>query len=287
MRLIAYPTRPFFVLRRRPRFNLSLCAILRDEARNVLEWVAFHRLVGIEHFYIYDNASSDGTASLLRERFPAELITIVDWPERPGQFSSYRHAIANFANETEWGAFIDCDEFLFPTREETLPPLLEMARQRSGLCAFWLLFGSSGLQSRPPGLCIEAFTRRAHEDFINNHHPKSILRLHEVLSFSDAHFFNTRRGCVDERGRIVALDRKNPALPIEISHERIRINHYFTKSVAEWEIKRARGRADSKLGEPNYMRPVTDFDLHDRNEVEDLTIQRYLPALKASLDALT
>jgi len=286
VRLIAYPTRPFFVLRRRPRFSLSLCAILRDEAPNVLEWVAFHRLVGIEHFYIYDNGSSDGTASLLRERFPAELITIVEWPRRPGQLSCYAHAIATFAGETEWCAFIDSDEFLFPTREDTLMPLLDIARHASGLCAFWLIFGSNGLKSRQAGLCIEAFTRRAADGFYIHHHPKTILRMYEVLSFTDPHFFNTRRGSVDEQGRPVALDRETQGLPPSVSHEHIRINHYFTKSAAEWEIKRRRGSACKLLDDPAFFRPQADFDLHDRNEVADLTIQRYLPRLKASLAAL-
>jgi glycosyltransferase involved in cell wall biosynthesis len=286
VRLITYPTRPFFVLRRRPRFHLSICAILLNEAPFVLEWIAFHRLVGIEHFYIYDNGSTDGTVELLRERFPPNVVTIVDWPQRPAQLSSYRHAIEQFAGETEWGAFIDCDEFLFPTYEDSLPPLLDMARHRSGLCAFWLLFGSNGLQTRPPGLCIEAFTRRAREDFNNNRHPKSIVRLHEVVYFSDSHFFDTRRGSIDEKGRVVTLNRKTPALPTVFSHERIRINHYFTKSAAEWKIKQARGMVEKKPGAPDFIRPQSHFDIHDRNEVEDLTIQRFLPRLKASLAAL-
>jgi glycosyl transferase family 2 len=286
VRLITYPTKPWFVLRRRPRYNLSICAILRDEAPYVLEWVAFHRLVGVEHFYIYDNGSSDGMADLLRARFPADVVTIVDWPERPAQVSSYRHAVEHFAGETEWGAFIDCDEFLFPTYEDSLPPLLDLARNRSGLCAFWLLFGSNGLQLRPPGLCIEAFTRRAATDFHNHQHPKNIVRLHEVVFLSDPHFFDTRRGTVDEMGRLVALNRKAPALPTVFSHDRIRINHYFTKSAAEWKIRQARGKVIRRPGDPDFMRPQSDFDIHDRNEVEDLTIQRFLPRLKASLAAL-
>jgi len=287
VRLIAHSTRPFFVLRRRPRFHLSACAILLNEAPYVLEWIAFHRLVGIEHFYIYDNGSTDGTVELLRERFPADLITILDWPKRPGQISCYHHAIATFASETEWCAFIDGDEFLFPTRQETLPPLLNIARHSSGLCAFWLIFGSNGLKTRAPGLCTEAFTRRAESGFHIHHHPKSIVRLHEVLFFGDPHFFDTRRGSVDEQGRPVAFDRKTQALPPVASHERIRINHYFTKSAAEWEIKRQRGSAVRLSDGVGFTRPQSDFVLHDRNEVEDLTIQRYLPALKASLAALT
>ena len=33
---------------------LSICAIYRDEAPYLVEWIEFHRLVGVEHFYLYD-----------------------------------------------------------------------------------------------------------------------------------------------------------------------------------------------------------------------------------------
>jgi glycosyltransferase involved in cell wall biosynthesis len=286
VRLTAYRTWPFFVLRRRPRFHLSLCAILLNEAPYVLEWIAFHRLVGIEHFYIYDNGSTDGTVELLRERFPAGLITIIDWPRPAAQVAAYRHAVATFADQTEWCAFIDGDEFLFPATEDSLPPLLEMARHHSGLCAFWLLFGSNGLKTRPPGLCIEAFSRRAGDDFHNHRHPKNIVRLHETAFLSNPHLFDTRRGIIDDQRRIVPFDRKAAFLPMQASHESIRVNHYFTKSADEWALKRARGRATRNAGAPDHIRPESDFALHDRNEVEDLTIQRYVARLKASLASL-
>lgn len=30
---------------------LAVCAIFRDEAPYLAEWIEFHRLVGVEHFY--------------------------------------------------------------------------------------------------------------------------------------------------------------------------------------------------------------------------------------------
>ena len=34
--------------------------MLKDEADAVVEWIEYHRLLGVEHFYIYDNNSRDG-----------------------------------------------------------------------------------------------------------------------------------------------------------------------------------------------------------------------------------
>ena len=286
MRFTTSRSWPFIVRRGHPRHFLSCCAIVRNEASDILEWVAFQRLVGVDHFYIYDNGSTDHTADLLRSRFSEDVVTLIDWPARPGQLASYAHAIANFAGDTEWCAFIDADEFLFPTAGDSLVPLLESTGRASALCAFWLIFGSSGYRQRPPGLCIESFTYRAGADFHPNGHPKSIVKLREALGLRDPHLFFTRHGSIDEQGRPVPRHRAAPTPQQEFSHERIRINHYFAKSARQWAVKQARGQVTHAPGDPEFRRPDSDFHLHDRNEVEDLTILRFLPRLRASLAAL-
>ena len=35
--------------------TVCLAAILKDEDPFVEEWVAYHRLLGVDHFYLYDN----------------------------------------------------------------------------------------------------------------------------------------------------------------------------------------------------------------------------------------
>jgi hypothetical protein len=39
--------------------NLAVCAIFRDEAPFLDEWIRFHIGVGATHFYLYNNFSSD------------------------------------------------------------------------------------------------------------------------------------------------------------------------------------------------------------------------------------
>jgi hypothetical protein len=38
---------------------LAICAIIRDEALYLEEWVAFHMIMGVSAFCIYDNGSTD------------------------------------------------------------------------------------------------------------------------------------------------------------------------------------------------------------------------------------
>ena len=61
---------------------------------------------------------------------------------------------------------------------------------------------------------------------------------------------------------------------------KLRINHYFLKSREEFKRKVERGGADIK-----ERIKIDEFDSHDRNEIEDLTISRFIQALKSKIIA--
>lgn len=53
------------------RFALAVCAIFKDEAAYLREWLDFHLLMGVEHFYLYDNGSSDQSGRPWHRTWPA------------------------------------------------------------------------------------------------------------------------------------------------------------------------------------------------------------------------
>ena len=55
---------------------LSLCAIMKDESPYIREWLLFHLEVGVEHFYLYDNGITCGTAEVIKS------VTSVRFAER-------------------------------------------------------------------------------------------------------------------------------------------------------------------------------------------------------------
>ena len=44
----------------RTRHGLVVCALVRDEAPFLREWLAYHAVAGVDHVYVYDDGSSDG-----------------------------------------------------------------------------------------------------------------------------------------------------------------------------------------------------------------------------------
>ena len=65
--------------------KIAVCALFKDEAPYLLEWLAFHRMIGVDLFVLYDNGSSDGGADLVRASSFGRNVSIIDWPDRPGQ----------------------------------------------------------------------------------------------------------------------------------------------------------------------------------------------------------
>ena len=41
-------------LMERGRFDVSILAILKDEAPNMEEWLCHHMAIGVDHFFLYD-----------------------------------------------------------------------------------------------------------------------------------------------------------------------------------------------------------------------------------------
>ena len=261
---------------------LAACAVYRDEAPYLCEWVEFHRLIGVERFFLYDNRSTDDHREVLAPYVDEGIVLLHDWPIFPAQMQAYEHCIKHHGDDARWIAFLDLDEFLFSPTGSPVSELLVPLERHPGVGANWAVFGSSGHVRRPPGLVIESYLRRTADPDVNAH-IKSIVDPTRVRSFCVPHFFMYTDGpAVDENGR--PIDSPPYSRTRSVSFERLRINHYQTKSEEEYRRKLARGPADStlwfkeKLTEAGIQRRLRKLD-----EVEDRDILRYLPALREGL----
>jgi Glycosyltransferase family 92 len=273
---------------------LSIGAIFKDEAEYLREWIEFHRLVGVEHFYLYDNESADDPERILAPYVDSGLVTLYQAPGAVPQMQAYAHCAATHATHTRWIAFLDMDEFLFPTEPIDLHSILADYETCAAVVVNWVSFGSSGLIDRPAGGVLDAFQDRGALDHVVpyphlalpgggyrplNTHIKSIVDPRRVVGCDNPHFLHyASTDCaVDEQGRKV-----RGAFSETVSVERLRLNHYWSKSRSEFARKLAKGRADS-----TSRRSWEEFDLRDGlcTGVQDELIVRYLPELDRSLDA--
>jgi hypothetical protein len=272
---------------------LAVCAIYRDEGPYLREWVEFHRLVGVERFFLYDNLSTDDHAEILRPYVEEGLVELNPWPIHPAQIQAYEDCLLRHRGDTRWIAFIDLDEFLFSPLGRPLPDVLAGYEQYSGVGVNWAVFGTSGHRTRPEGLVLENFTRRTDRNI--NKTIKSIVDPSDVRAFCVPHFFMLRSGpTVDENGR--PITRLPFSATDEVSFERLRVNHYATKSEEEFRSKLSRGHADATPPKSQFARQASgrrsrrlldENDIQKRfallDKVTDTTAQMYLPDLKRAM----
>jgi len=288
-----------------PEHYLAVCAIFRDEAPYLAEWIAFHRLVGVERFFLYDNGSTDRPETVLAPFVAEGCVSVRPWPV-PFHLDAARMAYADclerVRGEVRWLTCLDLDEFLFAPEHWTLPPVLRDYEEFPGVVVRWQVYGSSGHERASDEPVIARFTRRAPSDWIRNRRVKSIVDPSRALRPVNCHHFVYRGGAraVDERQVAVDLTPrprfKKPMRPLyallgpalrffdpyaatditetTVSVERLRINHYPIKSREEF-ARKARLKKEKKR-----YQGLDYFAYHDHNEVFDPILARYLPHLQ-------
>jgi hypothetical protein len=257
---------------------LSVCAIYRDEAPYLREWVAFHRLVGVERFYLYNNRSSDDHLEALAPYLEDGTVELCDWRLYPGQVAAYEHCAREHGSDSRWIAFIDIDEFLFSPTGRPVSELLTEYEDWPGVGVNRTVFGTSGHLTPPEGLVIENYVRRA-EDEKTLGAIKTVANPAQVERCQNCHAFVYRDGAlaVDETKRLIEA-------PFAHTESMVRsllvINHYWTKSEEECLRKFAKPTA---YGKPRLEAAHEHALGGALNEVPDEDILQYLPALREEL----
>jgi O-antigen biosynthesis protein len=262
--------------------KIAICGIFKDEAPYLMEWLAFHKMIGIDLFVLYDNGSTDGGADLIRRSTFARNVTLIDWPHAAGQIPAYQDFCTNLAARFGWVAFIDLDEFIIPIGCTSIREAL-MRRSYADYSAIllqWLVYGPSGRQRRPNGLVVENYTHRLPEDFPASRHVKSLVRGKAVTTAgSTPHIINVSGPTCNTRGDTVLSYAEQPV----VCHDVMLINHYFTKSREDWTLKVRRGKADAPGPTANPYRDQIYFDVERDAAVEDARATRFVPRLRALL----
>lgn len=266
------------------KFNVSICAIFKNEANYLKEWIEFHKIVGIEHFYMYNNNSEDGFKKALSPYIEEGTVTLVNWTKNQAQMEAYRDAAKRFGSETKWLGFIDIDEFVNPIKYDNVYDFLrKFEKNRGAVMIYWKIFGASGMLERDlNGLVTEDFTVcwNKHSNigkcFLNTEYQLSDKR-NETLH----HCMWTKRHRmllppVNQFGAVSAFGR-NIATSDEFD---IQINHYFTKSYQEYLNKKSKGDVYFQIN-PHDEEYFYEHEMKCTSV--DFSIYKYIVKLKEKL----
>ncbi len=263
-------------------YTLGIATLFRDEAPYLREWVEYHRLVGVEHFWLYNDSSRDSWQDALRPHIEAGVVEVINWPIPEiraliaGQVGAYQDALRRARGRVNWLALIDTDEFLVPHRESTVAACLERHfAHAAAVYVNWRNFGTGGVRLQPAEPLLSRLTACAPPDHPENAVGKTIVRPERALPgdlWSDHH-------CVLEPGSVYCDGDAEPipreGIDLEPDphvHDRyLRLNHYVLRDEVFFRnVKLQRWRA-RRVDEERIWEHYRTF-----SQAEDTTVLEFL-----------
>ena len=240
---------------------LTICAIAKNEGAYFKEWIDWHRDLGVEKFYIYDNDSTDDTKVVLKPYIESGIVEYHFISGTKKQLPAYDDCLAKYRLEARWIAVIDLDEFIVPIKDKSIPDFLKRFEDFSVVEINCLIYGSGGAKEKGSGGVMERFKWHSAPEHRLNRGVKSIIDPRRVFNLIGCHEAARISGkAADSHGQVIKKNWVN-RVPIQ---DVIRINHYAVKSYEEFLQKRARGRARI-----NKIRGLDFFEKYDLNDINE------------------
>lgn len=262
-----------------PQFFLAAMVRVKDEGRFLPEWIAHHHSVGVEHFFVYDNGSTDATTERLEPFVRAGLVTHIPWPKTPISPSCYVDFLKRCGPSATWVCFFDADEFIWETRKGALLEALRNIGNAPALAVNWRYFGSSYHEVIPPGLVTDRF-RLANSRL--DPHIKVIAKPSCIFKYRNPHNFYYVGGrlAVTLGGRRVLGSFSEPE-----DHPGLVLHHFVYRSREDYLHKVLRRGFAEASGSSSSGRRLARVDAEFRrhNEVAVTPSERQLNDCRETL----
>lgn len=232
------------------------------EMLSVDEWIAYHSLIGIDHFFIYDTSPIWQLRSFLQVHGPT--VTVISWnnkAHKDHRVAAYEDAIHNHIRRYKWATFIDIDEFIVLRKHPDLRAFLRDFDRRDQISIHQYLFGHNGFFEDPPGPLTTTLIRRRKKPTKKY---RSIVRTESISQIIDP------CACELQSGRI-HVDTNNHAFTKKLypgKMEIAQINRYACRSFTHWMERRP--VVESAVDEPTNERSKHDRESRLRKFVRKI-----------------
>ena len=263
-----------------PKYYLALSAFFRDEARFLKEWIEFYKMMGVEHFYLYNNSSKDNYLEILDPYIKEGIVELSDvvmdskemqeWNSI--QMKGYSDVVDKTKDIVEWMIFVDSDEFTFPVKESNLISVLKKYEDYAALSFSYRDFGTGNVKRiENNNLLTEKiiYGSEVDEKLVS-----SIVKPRYVKYFSNPHFpvLEKEYSQVNENKEYFY----GPYAPYT-SMDIIRANHYWGRDLEFFNVHKL-SRAHLKSDREKWIKENIK-----RSSVYDDSILGFVPELRSKV----
>lgn len=260
---------------------------MRNEGPFLLEWISYHRAIGVTDFLIYSNDCDDGTDDMLDRLHDMRIVCHKRNQRRgkkPVQWQALNRASDHrLVQQADWILVSDIDEYLcIHEGEGRIGDLIAARPDADGFAIAWRMFGHNDQTVFQDGPVTEQFTRAAPDALLWPWRAvqfKTLFRADARLDGLGIHRPRLKKGTefvfVDGTGTPTPAAFGTVVPSITPKYTLAQLNHYALGSVENFLVKIARGR-------PNHSDDPIDLSYwidRDFNQVEDRRILRHSDAV--------
>jgi Glycosyl transferase family 2 len=277
---------------------IALVSCMRNEGIHILEWLAYHRVIGFGPVVICTNDCTDGSDRLLDLLAAAGEVDHLPNPvpdHAPPQALGILRAMAHLeGGPTEWLAHLDSDEFLnIAPGAGPVADLVAKAGEAHAIALPWLSFGDNG-HGDWPGETLQAFTacEAAMDEATVKF--KSLFRFRAFEGASEHMPTGPRVNAplaVNSAGEPLSSAQllgppRSRYRPADLAMRGgTVVNHYAIRSTDVFLLKNDRGQGGAQTSDKYHLNS-TWHRRANRNDRQDRTILRRWPEVSAELARL-
>jgi hypothetical protein len=274
---------------------------MKNEGPFILEWLAFHRAIGIERFLVYSNDCTDGTDRMLDLLQARGLVEHRDNPYRQtGQRPQHAAFLAAedepLVAGADWLLCMDVDEFVnIHVGAGRIGDLFAAIGAANMISMTWRLFGNADVAAFADVPVTRQFTRCAPLEARKPHQAwgfKTLFRHQGLFRKLGVH---RPKGLVPQlKDHIRWVNGSGQPMPETVyrnawrstsrtvGYDLVTLNHYAVRSAESFLVKRDRGRVNHVDRDQGL---IYWFRMNNNTDSDD-SIRRHLPAMEAELARL-
>ena len=294
--LFRYHFRYCKIPKRQTKYYFSAVLIFKDEDRYLKEWIEYHRLIGVDHVYAYNDGSTDDYLKVLSPYIDEGYVTLVEWKKPHSQMEAYTDCLNRFKSETYWMSFIDIDEFICLYQSQSIAEWIRPYEKYCSVVLLWRQFSTGGIVNYDS-------TKLVTERFIKA--SPTLRDIGKIVLNTAFQPVQMCHHCIECRARFagrnwivpsITEDKKfimeyGDQLKIHVrkipSKNTIQLNHYWSKSYEEYRRKMDKGDVTYVVDRFGRETQETFVKFENLCTSEDYTITRLLPALKKQLGMIS